>query len=67
MINDKIIQPNIDPQFDRILDNKIAIHYTTVVPTYIPDKNGVRELYFDGTNYWLYIYTPGGWKKVQLT
>ena len=62
-----ISDPNINPIVDRILDKRIAIHYTTVAPTYIPDKNGVREIYFDGAKYWLYLYTPAGWKKVEIT
>ena len=57
----------LNPLFDKVIGSKINIHYTTIIPTYKPNENGVREIYFDSTNYWLYIYANGAWRKVQLT
>lgn len=59
--------PNTHPQTMSNLKQAINIPYTTSTPTYYATYNGTREFYFDGTNYWLYVWANGVWKKVQLS
>lgn len=61
-----IFTTQLDPQDTVILDQKIAIPYTTTIPTFTPSYNGYRIIYFDNSNYFLYIYANGGWRFQQL-
>lgn len=61
-----IPQPYLDPQTDQVLEQKIAIPYTTTQPTFTPRVNGVRRVYFDGADYWLYIYANGAWRTQKI-
>lgn len=56
----------LDSQDDRILEQRIAIPYVTTQPTETPSSDGTRRIYFDGTDYWLYIYANAGWRTEKL-
>lgn len=41
---------------------------TLTPPEFIPKKFYDQiQFYYDGTNYWLYLYIDNLWKKIQLT
>ena len=61
-----VLSPIIDPQTDSVLEQRIAIPYTTTQPTFTPRVNGVRRIYNDGTDYWLYVYANGAWRSQKL-
>ena len=56
----------LDPQDDRILEQKIAIPYVTTQPTGTPTSDGTRRIYFDSSNYFLYVYANGAWRSRLL-
>jgi hypothetical protein len=58
--------PNVDPNVAAVLQQQIAIPYTTTIPTLTPNSNGVRYVYFDGTDYWLYVYANNAWRNTKL-
>src|SRR3990167_322374 len=57
----------LDPQTERLIRRLGHFAYVTTAPTWTPDDNGVPVVYFDGTNYYLYIYANGGWRSVKVT
>lgn len=58
--------PLTHPQTVQNLQQQIYIPLSMGTPTFNPGFNGVRQLYFDGANYWLYIFVKGAWKRTQL-
>jgi hypothetical protein len=63
--NPTVLPIQFDPQTASVLEQKVAIPYTTVAPsTVYPD--GSRFIYFDGANYWLYISANGGWRSIKM-
>lgn len=56
----------LDTTTDQVLDKKIAVPYTTTQPTVVPSFNGTRYIYFDGTDYWYYVYANAGWRSTKL-
>lgn len=61
-----IIPPGLNPETSQVLEQFVAIPYTTTLPTDTPKVNGIRRIYFDATNYWLYVYANGGWRSQKL-
>jgi hypothetical protein len=59
--------PNVHPETVKNLGTVYSVPYTSGTPTLLATTNGTPRYYFDGTNYWLYIYANGAWKKTQLT
>ena len=53
---------NYDPTSDTLFKKKINIPYTTTAPSGVPQDR--REyIYFDGADYFLYIYANGAWRR----
>ena len=57
---------DLDPATLDVLKQLIAVPYTTTQPSLTPKKNGYRFIYFDGTNYFYYVYANAGWRNVRL-
>lgn len=55
-----------NPQFASSFQQAINLPYTTKQPTWTPRLNGYRTIYFDGGNYWLYVWANGAWRSQQL-
>src|ERR1051325_6788637 len=60
------LNPQIDPQTLEALTQSIVIRYTEVEPTHTPNKPVEDWIYFDSTDYWLYIWANGAWRSQQL-
>lgn len=61
-----VIPVQLDPLSKVNFQNEASIPYTTTAPSGTPI--GRKEaIYFDATNYWLYVYANGAWRRVQLT
>lgn len=56
----------LDSLTDEILTQKIAIPYVTARTTTTPRKNGYREIFFDGTDYYWRFYANGGWREILM-
>lgn len=68
-----LTQQSVDPPSVKFLTDFIALPYsdafTAGTPTITPRKYGTQYLTKDaGTGkYYLFIFTPGGWKHTELT
>src|SRR3990167_11363384 len=62
----EVLGLTLDPGTALVLDQKVAIKYTTTEPTFASKRNGERRVYFDGTNYWLYVYANGAWRNMRF-
>lgn len=66
-------QVSVDPSSVKFLTDFIALPYsdafTNGTPTITPRKYGSQYLTKDTAtgNFYLFIYTPGGWKRSQIT
>ena len=58
--------PQLDPQIIQILTQEIGIRYTETEPTHTPNKPVEAWMYFNGSNYFLYIWANGGWRSQQI-
>lgn len=56
----------LDPQSADVLSQRIAMPLRTTIPTHTPAYDGVHEVYFDGVDYWLYIWANGAWRSQKL-
>src|SRR3990167_2760686 len=61
-----LVQPALDPLSTDKINQLVNIPYTTTLPNYSPTRNGVRVVYNDANDYWLYIYANGGWRVSKL-
>ena len=61
-----IFSPQLDPQDDAVLEQKIAVRYVTTRTTLEPRVNGIREIFFDGTDYWYRVFANGAWRETKL-
>ena len=58
--------PQVNPQEFQTLIQEIGIRYTEVQPTHTPNKQVEAWMYFNGSNYFLYIWANGGWRIQQI-
>jgi hypothetical protein len=58
--------PQLDPQTTQVLIQEIGIRYTEVEPTHTPNKPVEAWIYFDSSDYWLYVWANGAWRSQQL-
>lgn len=56
----------LDVQTEKLIKENTAIPYTTTEPTFVPPYDGYSIIYFDATDYWLYIYSNYGWRSQKL-
>jgi len=62
---DNPLNPVIDPITVAAIEQQVLIPIVTDVPTDSPIA-GTREIYFNGTDYYLYIYENGAWQTLLL-
>ena len=55
----------LDPTSLSVLLQSLQFPFTTTQPSYTPNYNK-QVVYFDGTNYYLYIHVNGAWRSQQL-
>lgn len=58
-------QPKLTPEQNSYFKRELAIPYVTTAPSE-DTFNGDRRVYFDGSDYWLYVYANSGWRSVSL-
>ena len=55
-----------DPSSEVLFKKKVSFPYTTTTPSGTPfDRR--EAVFYNGTNYFIYVYANGGWRYVQLT
>ena len=55
----------LDPQSRQLINDSFRIKQTTVLPSYTGEQ-GEQVIYFDGVNYWYYVYEDGAWRSQKL-
>lgn len=58
--------PRTNPQLLPELIEAVGLRYTTTQPTFTPNKEVEGWIYYDGSVYWLYVWSNNGWRTTQL-
>jgi uncharacterized protein (DUF1015 family) len=62
----EVVSESLTPDEFLKIQDRFGIKYTTSTPDWTPRQETEMVIYFDNTDYWLYIYANGGWRSQKL-
>lgn len=60
-----MLEAPLDPQSRQLINDSFRVKQTTVAPSYTGEQ-GEQIIYYDGTDYFLYVYVDGAWRNTKL-